>query len=248
MDRTLQSRPPVNWTRLLRLLRKPRERAIERGVPALGDAELIAIVLGTGSYKEPVLQVAGSLLRQYNGLHGLALAGLETLTSRRGLGPAKALRLLAGIELGRRCTFRASRGPEPISSSASVYARFGPALGSIVHEEMWILVLDPQNVVRATRQIALGGIHACSMQSREILRATLSEGGSGFVLIHNHPSRDPNPSVDDIRMTRRLATACEILGVHFVDHVIIGSEEGYSSMLDLGILKRPPDPIVVLPL
>ncbi|MEZ4300704.1 MAG: DNA repair protein RadC [Polyangiaceae bacterium] len=216
----------------------PRERAVADGVYSLGDAELLALLLGTGQRGRPVIELASGLIDAFDGLDGLARAGLNVLADAHGVGLVKALRILGGIELGRRFVYRAGRRGDPMDTSASVFRRFQPVLGGLDHEEMWVVAVDAANQVRGSRRVALGGVHACAMLPRDILRAALAEGAIGAVIVHNHPSGNSAPSMDDILMTKRFMHAADIAGVTLVDHVILGRGEDYSSMLDLGLVPE----------
>lgn len=221
----------------------PRERAMAEGVFALGDAELLALLLGTGARGRTVMELSNQLLREFDGLDGIAKAGPFALADRSGMGIAKALRLLGGVELGRRFVYRAGRRCEPLASSQAVFARFGPVIGGQEDEEMWVMAVDARNLVRGCRKVALGGVHACGMHPRNILRTALLEGAVGMVVVHNHPSGSAVPSMDDIVMTKRILAAADTAGVTLVDHVIIGTNEDYRSMLDLGFIpERAPAP------
>lgn len=166
----------------------PRERAMAEGVFALGDAELLALLLGTGARGRTVMGSSNQLLRECpRARRDSAKAGPFALADRSGMGIAKALRLLGGVELGRRFVYRAGRRCEPLASSQAVFARFGPVIGQ-EDEEMWVMAVDARNLVRGCRKVALGGVHACGMHPRNILRTALLEGAVGMVVVHNHPS------------------------------------------------------------
>ncbi len=216
-----------------------RERAVEEGIASLGDAELVAVVLGTGLAGQPVGLLAGALLERFGGLDGLSRAGPGALADHRGVGLAKALRLAASLELGRRAGERASRPREPLRTSAEVAAWLAPRLGGIDHEEMWVLSLDGRNRLRGARRVAQGGLHGCAVAARDILRAALADAASAMVLVHNHPSGDPTPSIEDITMTRAVSAAAAVVGTPLVDHVVVSGAGRYASMLDLGILDGP---------
>jgi DNA repair protein RadC len=215
----------------------PRERALEEGVTSLGDADLLAILLGTGLAGRPVALVAAGILDLAGGLPGLARLGPAAIAQHPGLGVAKALRVAASIELGRRVARRASRVDVPVSSSAVVAARMEHEIAPLMHEEMWLLCLDGRNHVRAARRVAQGGLHSCSVMPGDILRVALYEAAAAMVLAHNHPSDDPTPSEEDFVMTRRVAEAGLLVGVPLVDHVIVTPSGRYASMLDIGVLK-----------
>jgi len=220
------------------IIHMPRERALAEGVFALGDAELLALLLGTGLRGSPVVHLATALLDAFDGLDGVARAGPFALADRPGVGMVKALRLLGGIELGRRYVYRAGRRSEPLGSSAAVFARFGPVLGGLDTEELWVMSVDARNMVRGCRRVSLGGSHACGLAPRDILRSAVVDGAVGLVMVHNHPSGNPSPSMDDIMMTKRVMAAADLVGITLVDHLIITTNDEYRSMLDLGLIPE----------
>jgi DNA repair protein RadC len=215
----------------------PRERALEEGLESLGDADLLAILLGTGLVGRPVSLVAADLLHTSGGVEGISRLGPAAIAEHPGVGPAKALRIAASMEIGRRVHLRATRPRDSLRSSANVSAYFAPRLAALLHEEMWVLSLDGRNGVRGVRRVAQGGLHGCSVGARDILRAGLADAASAIVLVHNHPSGDPEPSVQDITMTRAVAEAATVVGVPLVDHVIVTGDGRHRSLLDMGILE-----------
>jgi DNA repair protein RadC len=213
-----------------------RERAVEDGLEALGDAELIALVLGTGRVGEPVGVLAAALLEECGGVAGLSRAGLGELAARRGLGLAKGARLAAAVALGRRVAAIAARQVDArFPSSAAVDGWARPRLASLDHEELWVLVLDGHQGLRAARRVAIGGLHGLHVGARDPLRYALRDGGSAFVLVHNHPSGSPLASAEDVHFTREVAHAADVIGVPLLDHVIV-ARGGYVSLLDEGCL------------
>jgi DNA repair protein RadC len=221
----------------------PRERAARVGFECLGDAELVAIVLGTGCSGLPVALLAATLLDENGGVGGLARAGLGELSERHGMGPAKGARLAAAIELGRRAAFAASCGASPkVPDQRAVVAWARPRLATLDHEELWLLALDGRHGLRAARRVASGGIHGLHVGPRDVLRIALREAASAFVLVHNHPSGDPAPSEEDVAFTRALFHAASVVGAPLLDHVVVARRQA-SSMLDLGLLppsRAPP--------
>ncbi|MEJ7732171.1 MAG: DNA repair protein RadC [Polyangiaceae bacterium] len=214
----------------------PRERAASDGVAALGDAELIAVVLGAGSRGNPVGALSSRLLEDLGGLEAVARLAPRALAAHPGLGPAKAARLAAAVELGRRACERAARPRQPMCSAAAVAAWFASRLGPLDHEEMWVVALDGRNGLRGARRVAQGGLHGCSVAARDILRGALAQAASALVLVHNHPSGDPTPSPEDVLMTRTVAEAAEVIGTPLVDHVIVAAGGSFASMLEMGLL------------
>jgi DNA repair protein RadC len=212
----------------------PRERGLAEGFDTLGDADLVAVLLGTGEKGRPVAHVAFELLQQVGGLSGLCRLGARALAEQRGVGLAKAARIAAGIELGKRAVVQ-STGAKLVLSSSEEVARWAKVrLSSLDHEQIWVLALDGRNGLRSARRIAEGGLHGCSVDPRDILRAVVRDAASAFVLVHNHPSGDPSPSAEDVELTRKVARAADALGTPLVDHVIIAGG-GHTSLLDLGL-------------
>src|SRR5688572_2637986 len=199
-----------------------RERASRGGVGSLSDVELLALLLATGAVGQPVGLVAQDLLDQVGGVERLERVGPYRLAQQRGIGLIKATRLLAAIELGRRVTLRSlSDERQVVGSFEAVAAWAQPRLAGLDHEEVWLLCLDGKNALRSARRIAQGGLHGCALRPADVLRPALEDAASGIVIVHNHPSGDPTPSLADIEMTRALVEACQILGIQLLDHVIV---------------------------
>ena len=214
----------------------PRERAVAVGVEHMGDGELLALVLGTGRAGLPVSVLSVMLLEEHGGVAGLARAGIGELVQRAGIGTAKAARLMAAVELGRRAVVAASREAAarmPDRSAVEAWAR--PRLATLDHEELWLLALDGHHGLRATRLVASGGIHGLHVAARDVLRIAVREGASAFVLVHNHPSGDPAPSSEDIAFTRTVERAAAVVGTPLLDHVVVARRRA-ASMLETGVL------------
>jgi DNA repair protein RadC len=217
----------------------PRERGLSEGFDSLADFELVAVLLGTGEKGRPVQRVAAELLEQWGGLVGLARSGPHALAETQGVGLAKAARIAAGFELGRRVLVRSSTAARPNLGTSVDVARWGRVrLASLDHEQLWMLALDGRNGLRTARRVAEGGLHGCAVDPRDILRAAIRDAASAFVLVHNHPSGDTMPSDEDVELTRRVARAADVLGTPLVDHVIVGGS-GHASLFDLGLLESP---------
>jgi DNA repair protein RadC len=220
----------------LALFAGPRERGVSEGWDSLSDSEIVAVLLGTGEKGRPVLRVAAELLEQSAGLVGLSRLGAHALAEMQGVGLAKAARIAAGFELGRRLLLRTSGTPRLNLASSAEVARWGRIrLAPLDHEQVWVLALDGRNGLRAAKRIAEGGLHGCSLDPRDVLRAVVREAASAFVLVHNHPSGDPTPSEEDIDLTNTVARAAAVLGTPLVDHVIIAGG-GHTSLFDLGLV------------
>lgn len=214
----------------------PRERAAEVGVECLGDAELLAILLGTGCAGIPVAVLAATLLDEHGGVGGLARAGIGELAEASGIGTAKATRVAAAIELGRRVTFAASLDASPkLPDRAAVEAWARPRLATLDHEELWVLALDGRHGLRAARRVASGGIHGLHVAARDPLRIAVREAASAFVLVHNHPSGYSTPSDEDIVFTRAVAEGAAAVATPLLDHVIVARRRT-TSMLSEGLI------------
>jgi DNA repair protein RadC len=231
-------RQPVN-TSISEAWDGPRERAVAIGVEHLGDGELLALVLGTGRAGLPVSVLAVMLLEEHGGVAGLARAGIGELVQRAGVGTAKAARLMAAVELGRRAVGAASREVTArMPDRAAVEAWAHPRLATLDHEELWLLALDGHHGLRAARRVASGGIHGLHVAARDVMRIALREGASAFVLVHNHPSGDPAPSTEDVAFTRVVERAAAVVGTPLLDHVVIARRRA-TSMLEAGLLTAP---------
>jgi DNA repair protein RadC len=218
---------------------RPRERGISDGFDSLADIELVAVLLGTGDRGRHVVRVAADLLEQSGGVLGLSRMGAHALAEVPGVGLAKAARVGAGFELGRRVLLRSASDPRLNLASSAEVARWARVrLSELDHEQVWVLALDGRNGLRTARRIAEGGLHGCSVDPRDILRAAVRDAASAFVLVHNHPSGDPTPSDEDVELTRVVARAASVLGTPLVDHVIVAGA-GHASLFDLGILVPP---------
>ena len=181
-------------------------------------------------------ELARRLLDDF-GVTGLARAGPNVVSQIHGVGAAKALRLAAGLELGRRWVVEeieaGVRARFPSSRAVGAWGR--ERLVPLAHEELWALALDGQNRMIAARQVARGGVHGMHVRGRDCLRAMLVLGAHAFILIHNPPSGDPTPSDHDIAFSRAVAAASALVGVPLLDHIIVANE-GYASLLDRGEL------------
>ena len=214
----------------------PRERLLHVGIGSLCDEELIALLLGTGSATESVKVLATRLLEDYGTLDSLARAGIGELCARRGVGRAKAARVAAAIELGRRTVAASHLSPLlRFPEARAVHAWARNELSTLDHEELWILALDGSNGLRAARRVATGGLHGIFVSARDPLRIALREGASAFILVHNHPSVDPTPSREDIEFTERIARAADLVATPLVDHVIV-ARTAFTSLLELHVV------------
>lgn len=216
----------------------PRERMRAVGSEGLSDAELLAILLGTGARREPVGVLASRLLHEVGGIAALSRVGAGALEQIAGLGPGKASRIVAAVELGRRVVTRPLPRGARVGSSRDVDAAMRPRLAAADVEHFIAIALDAKNRPIGEIEIARGGLSACPVSPADVFRALLREAAAGVVFVHNHPSGEPSPSADDVALTERLRRAGELIGVRVLDHLVIG-REGYFSFLDAGLL--PPE-------
>ncbi|OGU19929.1 MAG: hypothetical protein A3K13_10110 [Gemmatimonadetes bacterium RIFCSPLOWO2_12_FULL_68_9] len=215
---------------------RPRERLLDLGPSALTLAELLAIVIGTGTSQADARTVAEQLLGAAGGsLHGLARQPVGALEAIPGVGRAKAARVTAALELARRLLAE-DREPEvPVRCPADVYRWCRAALGDLVVEEFRLLTLDAQH--RITRDLLLtrGTLTSSLVHPREVFRQAIAEAAAGVIVVHNHPSGDPTPSVEDRAVTRQLVEAGRLLDLPVYDHLIVGADR-YFSFAEAGLL------------
>jgi len=219
----------------------PRERLAALGAEALSDAELVALLLRTGSARHPARDAAQALLRRHGGLRGLGRAALAELRGQPGVGEAKAATLLAAFELGRRAASLRLRPGDPIRSPADVHRHFHPLLRDAPHERFLVVLLDGRHRMMREVVISQGTLTASLVHPREVFAPALREPAAAVVLVHNHPSGDPTPSREDREITARLAAAGELLGIPVLDHVVV-AEQGYVSLREDGGFEPPGAP------
>lgn len=209
---------------------RPREKMIARGANALTDVELLAILLRTGTARSNVVDVARDLLRSADDRLGeVAAMSLEKIRQVDGIGPSKAVAVAAAFELGRRLSLEA--GTENVArmdSPAKVYRMMLPLLRDLDHEECWALFLGKSNGLLAKERMTAGGQDFTLVDKRVVIRRAIERKASGVILVHNHPSGSPMPSVEDINQTRDLNRALSACGLQLVDHVIVAGGGFYS--------------------
>jgi DNA repair protein RadC len=198
----------------------------------LGDVELIALLLGTGSSEQSVERLAQSLLERSGGIEGIARLGPHAFAEEHGVGPVKATRLAAALELGQRVLIRALAERRQVLDCFEAVADWArPRLAALDHEEVWLLCLDGRSGLKSSSRIAQGGLHGCALTARDVLTPAVKNGAAAILLVHNHPSGDPQPSPDDIEMTRHVARCSELIGIPLLDHVVV-ARNGARSILD----------------
>lgn len=215
---------------------RPRERALVLGMPSLSDAELVAIMVGSGAQGEGALDVARRLLDAVGGdLHALGRCDPLRLRSIRGIGDARAVRIGAAMELGRRRMGREEPVPQRITRAGDIVRRFRPKLLDLDVEEFWVLALSRANTPIADLLVSRGGQSGTVVDPKVVFRKALSVRASAVVLVHNHPSGNPNPSAADRKLTEDLFKAGQTLDLPVLDHIIIAGM-GHFSFADHRLL------------
>jgi DNA repair protein RadC len=207
---------------------RPREKLLRLGAAGLGDNELVAIVVGSGSRRTNALALANQILENAGGLHGIPRIGVDDLRRLDGMGLAKAAQVLAAVELGRRTLLRSPPARVKFNHPREVAGYLLPQFGSRPVEQFGLVMLDTKHRLLRTSVISVGTLDSSPAHPREIFREAASACAACIVLFHNHPSGDPSPSVDDVDLTRRLVAAGELMGIDVVDHVILADTRYFS--------------------
>jgi DNA repair protein RadC len=207
---------------------RPREKLLRHGAGALGDNELIALIIGSGSRRADALEVANELLGAHGGIHGLTRTAPDAMARVSGIGRAKAAQIVAALELGRRTLVRAPAERLRLASPVAAAQYLLPLFGARATEQFGVVLLDTRHRVIRTAVLATGSGNASIVEPREVFREAALGGASAIAVFHNHPSGDPTPSADDVALTRRLAAAGVLVGIELVDHLILGEQRYYS--------------------
>jgi len=207
---------------------RPREKLERAGVAALGDNELLAIVLGHGAPRAGALELANAVLDAVDGLHGLSRASADDLRQVPGIGVARAAQLVAAVEAGRRTLVRSRRDRPQIVAPRDAAALLLPEFGNRAVEHFGIVLLDTKRRVLRSTLLSIGTLDASIVHPREVFREATRGGAAAIVLFHNHPSGDPTPSDDDVALTARLVRAGDVMGIDVLDHVIVAETRYYS--------------------
>jgi len=206
----------------LPLSERPRERLIKLGSEALSAQEILALVLGRGIKGESVMVTSQKLLSRFGNLKGVANASIEELTQTKGIGPAKAAQIKAALELSKRLEADADDKPMPLlKSPEDVAAAVRNRLKGKKKEHFMVLCLDTRNRLISCRPVSIGSLDTSVVHPREVFKEAVSSSAASVIFVHNHPSGDPEPSKEDIELTRRLARAGEIMGIDVLDHIIV---------------------------
>jgi DNA repair protein RadC len=213
---------------------RPRERLQHYGAEALSTAELMAILLRTGSRGENVLDLATRLLIEFDGLGGLARASFSELSTVKGVGQAKAAQLKAGLEIGRRLLVAAPHERPQITSPADAANLLMLEMAHLEQEHLRVLLLDTKNRVQASPTIYKGNVNTSVIRIAELFREAIRHNSTAMIAVHNHPSGDPTPSPEDVQVTRHIVEAGNLLDIEVLDHLIIGQGR-YVSLKERGL-------------
>ena len=215
---------------------QPREKLLYKGKATLSDAELVAILIGSGNRSESAVSLCKRILASVdNNLSDLGKLSIKQLMEFKGIGEAKAISIIAALELGRRRRGEEALQKKKIQSSKSVFELMQPIIGELPHEEFWIVYLNNSNKVIYKNQLSKGGITGTLVDTRLVLKTALEVGAVGLILSHNHPSGTLKPSQADKDVTLKLKTAAQSLDIKVLDHLII-TENAYFSFADQGLL------------
>lgn len=215
---------------------RPREKLLVKGKNALTDAELIAILIGSGNRTESAVELGKRILASVdNQINTLGKLSVKQLMKFKGIGEAKAISIVAGLELGRRRKDEEAPVLPVIRSSEDVFGLMQPVIGDLEHEEFWVLFLNNRNKVIKKKQISIGGKTGTLVDVRIVFKSALEFGATGIILIHNHPSGGMNPSQSDKNLTSKIKEAGACLDIKLLDHLIV-TEKKYFSFADETIL------------
>ncbi|MEH0155052.1 DNA repair protein RadC [Limibacter armeniacum] len=216
---------------------RPREKMMLKGRHVLSDAELIAILIGSGTRNESAIEVGRKLLiKADNDLYKLSRMGIKEMKSVDGIGEAKAITIISALELGRRRKEREKPNRDKIGQSKDVFDLMSPVLSDLSHEEFWVLLLDRANHVLRKEQISSGGVAGTVADPKLIFKKALDCLASGVILVHNHPSGNTTPSQADMEITRKVCEGGKLLDIAVLDHIIF-ADDLYYSFADEGMMK-----------
>ncbi len=227
----------VEYTLLIRNMpanERPRERLQHYGASALASSELIAILLRVGTEGESVLHVAQRLLSKYGGLPGLARASFDELCQEKALGPAKVTQLKAALELGKRLLVASPLDRPQVRSPAEAAELLMAEMSLLEQEQLRTILLDTRNTVLGIPVIYQGSLNSAAVRIGELFRHAIKANAAAMIVAHNHPSGDPAPSPEDVRVTRTIVEAGKLLDIDVLDHVVIGQQR-FVSMKERGL-------------
>jgi len=209
---------------------RPRERLFKLGSEALSAPEILALILGRGIKGESVMMTSQKLLSRFGSLKGVANASVEELTQTRGIGPAKAAQIKAALELSKRLEVDVDDKPKRVlKSPEDVAAEMRGRLKGKKKEHFWVICLDTRNRLINCKPVSIGSLDTSIVHPREVFKEAVSSSAASVIFVHNHPSGDPEPSKEDIGLTKRLVKAGEIVGIDVLDHIIV-CDKNYLSL------------------
>ena len=215
---------------------RPREKLVAKGKSALSDAELIAILIGSGNREESAVGLSKRILKSVDGnINSLAKLSVEKLIEFKGIGEAKAVTIITALELGKRRQLEIALEKPKITSSKEVFNLMQPVIGDLEHEEFWVLFLNNSNKVLGKTQISKGGLTATVVDVRLLFKRALELASVGIIVCHNHPSGKLQPSTADKQITEKIKLAGVTLDIKLLDHLIV-TEKAYFSFADEGIM------------
>lgn len=214
---------------------RPREKLIHQSPRSLSDAELIAIIIGAGTPAESAVQIAQRILKKTGDLKALSQMSVTELMEFQGIGSARAAQLKAALELARRYREVLVRPRSGFSNSKMVFEYFGGKFRGRSQEEFWVIALDAKNRLMQALPITKGTLMGSLVHPREVFALAIRNHAAGIIVLHNHPSGDPQPSAEDRKVTGQIAEAGMLMGIPLLDHIIIGNER-YFSFKDSGML------------
>ena len=202
---------------------------LTKGIETLSDAELIAILISSGNRNESAVELAKRMLSDnQNNLNETAKLSISDLQKYKGIGEAKAISIVAALELGKRRNISEVIERKQIKSSKDIFEIFGQKLGDLPYEEFWLMILNRANKIIELKKISAGGVSGTVTDIKIILKAAIEKTASGIIVCHNHPSGNIKPSSADINLTKKLKSACELVDISFLDHVIVSYNHFYS--------------------
>lgn len=217
---------------------RPRERLLKLGAEGLSTAELLAIILRTGSRERSALELARETLMRFSSLREIEDASVAEFTEIKGIGSSKVAQMKAAFELGKRLmqygSVNEAQNPS-FSNSRGVYEYFRPEFYGLKKERFLCALLDTKNRVFKEKVISEGTLNSSLVHPREVFRYAIKEAAASVLFIHNHPSGDPNPSRDDIHITKRLVETGKVVGINVLDHIVI-TDGSYLSLMEKGLL------------
>lgn len=213
---------------------RPRERLQSYGAKALSNAELLAIILRMGSQGLSAVALGQKLLADFAGLRGLARAGIGDICEQRGIGPAKAVQIKAALELGRRLVIEAPEERPQITSPADAANLIMLDMSLLEQEHLWVMLLDTKNHVLDVVKVYQGSVNASLIRVAELFREAIKRNCAAIIVAHNHPSGDPTPSPEDVRVTHQMVDAGKLLDVEVLDHLVIGHQR-FVSLKERGL-------------